>query len=171
MNLLRAQKVTKTPPKSQPFFRIFALPRRLYLWTLSWAEHKYAQGALFILALAESSFFPIPPDVLGLALCAGNPRKSFVFASVCTLGSVLGGVLGYVLGAALWPAVDNLFFTFVPGFSPQVFELVKEKYHAHAVWVVLSAAFTPIPYKVITITAGVVGVAFLPFLVVQVAQA
>ena len=143
---------------------VFGPLRRLYQWTLSWAEHRYAQTALFALALAESSFFPIPPDVLGLALCAGKPKKSFVYAGVCSLGSVVGGALGYMFGAFLWTEFQNFFYSYIPGFSPELFERVRVNYEAYGFWLILAAAFTPIPYKVFTVSAGVFGIGWLPFI-------
>lgn len=141
--------------------------KRLYDWTLSLAEHKYAQAALFFLSLAESSFFPVPPDLLGIALCTGKPKKSFVFATVCTVGSVVGGILGYWIGMTLWDSLGPIFFAYVPKFTPEVFESVQQRYEENAIWVVFIAAFTPIPYKVITVTAGVAGIPFLPFVAVS----
>ena len=122
---------------------------------------------MFFLSLAESSFFPVPPDVLGIALCTGKPKKSFVFATVCTVGSVIGGILGYWIGMALWDSLAPVFFDYVPNFTPEVFDTVQRRYEENAIWVVFIAAFTPIPYKVITVTAGVAGIPFLPFVAVS----
>lgn len=129
--------------------------KRLYDWVLSWAETPYGAVALAVLAFAESSFFPIPPDVLLIALCLGMRTKAYRFALICTAGSVLGGIAGYLIGWGMWSAVDTLFFTYVPGFSEAKFEKVQGLYQDWDVWIVFIAAFTPIPYKVITITAGV----------------
>ncbi|MBA3071332.1 MAG: DedA family protein, partial [Nitrospirae bacterium] len=76
--------------------------KRLYDWVLHWANTPYGIPALFLLAFAESSFFPIPPDVLLIALSLSIPKKAFKYAAVCTIGSVLGGVLGYILGWQFW---------------------------------------------------------------------
>lgn len=142
--------------------------RRLYDWMLSWAEHPAGVWALFALAFMESSFFPIPPDVLLIALAIGNPTRSFWFASVCTLGSVLGAMAGYAIGWGVWSAVDQFFFTWIPGFTPEIFRQVCEQYELYSFWIVFTAAFTPIPYKVITISAGVSKISFLPFLVASI---
>jgi len=127
--------------------------KRLYNWTLSWADSKWGVAALFVLAFIESSFFPIPPDILLIALCLGRPKRSFYFAMICTAGSVLGGVGGYIIGDFLWHGkLENLFIPAV--FSREVFTAVAEAYHAQGFWAVFIGAFTPIPYKVFTVAAG-----------------
>lgn len=138
--------------------------RRLYDWVLHWAATPYATPALFVLAVAESSFFPIPPDVLLIPLCVGRPRQSFRYATWCSVGSVLGGILGYWLGAAFWEAgLRDFCFHYVPGFTPELFTNVQAKFEAWNFWIVFAAGFTPIPYKVFTIAAGVFGVSFPMF--------
>jgi len=152
--------------------------RRLYDWVLHWAETPYGPWALFLLAFAESSFFPIPPDVLLIALAIAIPARSFRYALIATVGSLLGGMAGYGIGWGLWEALGDYpaavaavptitggggLFKYVPGFTPEVFNLVRSKYGQHAVETVFAAAFTPIPYKVITITAGVCKINFLLF--------
>lgn len=135
--------------------------RRLYDWTVRWAERPGSRWALFFIALIESSVFPVPPDVLLIALCVGAPRKSFRFAAICAAGSVLGGMLGYLIGYAAWQAVKGFFIPYL--FSQAAFDKVAALYQENAFVAVLTAAFTPIPYKVFTIAAGVCGVAFGPF--------
>ena len=139
--------------------------RKLYDWVLSWAETPYGAAALVVLAFAEASFFPIPPDVLLIALCLGSPKRWWRFAGLCTAASVAGGAAGYLIGWGLWAAVDQFFFTYVPGFTEEVFQRVAEKYEAWNFWVVFIAAFTPIPFKVFTIAAGVCGIHFPMFLI------
>ncbi len=135
--------------------------RRVYDWVLHWAETPYGTPALFILAFAESSFFPIPPDVLLIALAVSIRTRAFKYALVCSLGSVFGGMLGYFIGHELWYTKDsfssfaNFFFNYIPGFTPEVFYKVRQMYDENAFWVVFSAGFTPIPYKIITIAGGV----------------
>jgi len=129
------------------------LLRRLYEWVLSWANTPYGIPALVILAFMEASFFPIPPDVLLLALALSVPEKSLQYAAWCTVGSVVGGLLGYVIGMTLWSSVDQFVFEHV--FAQEKFEKVISIYREKGVWVVFTAAFTPIPFKVFTITAGV----------------
>lgn len=138
--------------------------RSLYNWVLSWAETVYAVPALFLLAFAESSFFPIPPDVLMLALCLSLPHRSWYYAAVTSVGSVLGGIGGYVIGFALWHLVSGWFFSYIPGFDREVFSQVQEYFTRYNFWVVFAAGFSPIPYKVITIGAGVFNVNFPIFL-------
>ncbi|MDF1579615.1 MAG: DedA family protein [Desulfuromonadales bacterium] len=139
--------------------------RGLYNWVLSWAETAYAVPALFLLAFAESSFFPVPPDVLMLALCLSLPHRSWYYAAVTSIGSVLGGIGGYVIGFALWHLVSGWFFSYIPGFDREVFSQVQEYFTRYNFWVVFAAGFSPIPYKVITIGAGVFNVNFPVFLV------
>lgn len=139
--------------------------RSLYDWVLSWAETPYGAAALFVLAFLEASLFPIPPDVLLIALCIGHRGKALWFAAVCTAGSVLGGILGYAIGWGFWEAVGPLFLNYVPGFSPEIFEKVRHLYMTWDFWIVFVAAFTPIPYKVITIAAGVFTINFPMFMV------
>ena len=136
------------------------LIRRLYDWVLHWAYTPYAMPALFVLSFAESSFFPIPPDVLLIALCIGNVQRGYRFATWCSIASVLGGIAGYGIGAFLWNVggVHEFFTTYV--FSQKTFDDVGALYETWNFWIVFVAAFTPIPYKVITITAGVFGVNF-----------
>lgn len=137
--------------------------RRLYRWVLSWAETPYGTPALFGIAFLESSFFPIPPDVLQIALSVSRPRRSFFYALVATVGSVLGGILGWWLGLALWGSLQDFFFDFVPGFTRDNFAVVERHYADNAFLAIFSAAFTPIPFKVFTICSGVFGIA-LPVL-------
>lgn len=127
--------------------------RRLYHWVLHWADHRWAVPALALLAFAESSFFPVPPDVLLIALTLGRPRRAWWYAGVCSLGSVAGGVLGYLIGALLWEAVQGWFIPLL--FSQEIFDHVAALYGRNAFWAIFTAAFTPIPYKVFTIAAGV----------------
>ena len=133
--------------------------RRLYNWTVGWAERPGSSWALFFIAFAESSFFPIPPDVLLIALCVGASKKSFRFALICSVGSVLGGMFGYLIGYGAWHAVKDLFIPYV--FSQAIFDKVQVLYQQNAFLSVLTAAFTPIPYKVFTVAAGVFEVNFL----------
>lgn len=137
--------------------------RRLYDWVLHWAATPYGTLALFCLAFAESSFFPIPPDVLLLALCIATPRLSFRYALLTAVGSVLGGMLGYGIGHGLWGAVSDYFFRYVPGFTEAVFAKVQVLFATYDFWTVFTAGFTPIPYKVITIGAGVFEINFIVF--------
>jgi membrane protein YqaA with SNARE-associated domain len=142
---------TPTPPRK-------SLMRRLYDWTVGWANRPGGTWALFGIAFIESSFFLIPPDVLLLALCVGAPKKSFWFSLVCSTGSVLGGMFGYYIGATAWDALSGFFIPYV--FSQELFDKVQVLYQGNAFVAVLTAAFTPIPYKVFTVAAGVFEVNF-----------
>jgi len=139
--------------------------KRLYLWVLHWADTRYGTPALAAISFAESSFFPIPPDVLQIALSVAKPKRSFYYAAVSAAASVAGGVLGWTIGAFLWHLVDDAMFLYVPGFSRETFEHVRQLYLGSAFLAILTAAFTPIPFKVFTIASGAFGVP-LPTLVV-----
>ncbi len=139
--------------------------RKMYNWVLHWADTPYGIPALFILAFTESSFFPIPPDVLLIALAIGATKKSFKFASICTAGSVLGGMLGYFIGMMFFDIIGYKILDFY-GFLDK-FTLVKEMYLRYDIWFVAIAGFTPIPYKVFTIAAGTFGMNFPIFVVVS----
>jgi len=140
--------------------------RKLYNWVLGWADTKYGVPALAIVSFAESSFFPIPPDPLLMALSLGKPKKAFRYAFVCSAMSVLGGIAGYFIGWALWDLLSGFFFTYV--FSPEVFEYVGEQYKQNAFLTILGAAITPIPFKVFTVTAGVFHISFLYLIIASV---
>lgn len=130
----------------------FFVLRRLYHWVLSWADSPWGTLALFLIAFAESSFFPIPPDILLLALCVGRPARSLFYAGVCTAGSVLGGLGGYFIG---WQFMTTLGLPIVAfyGFETQM-EALGDLYRSYDAWAVAIAGFSPIPYKVFTIAAG-----------------
>ena len=131
----------------------FTWIRSLYDWVLHWAETPYGVPALLILSFAEASFFPIPPDLLLIALAVAIPKKSFKFALYCTVASVLGAMSGYTIGMYFFDAVGNRIIEFY-GIQEQ-FEYVAQKYNENAFAAISIAGFTPIPYKVFTIAAGV----------------
>jgi len=141
--------------------------RRLYNWVLGWADHRHAGLALFVLAFVESSVFLIPPDVLLIALVLGRTKRAFRFASICLAGSVLGGMAGYAIGWGTWEVTQDIFFK-IPGFTQDKFDKVAGWYQDYDFWVVFVAGFTPIPYKVITISAGVFKLAFVPFVLASI---
>lgn len=132
--------------------KISELLYRLKDWVESFAQKPYSLWALFFIAFVESSFFPIPPDVLLIALCVANPRQSFKFAAICTAGSVTGAFLGYYIGYAFFETVGQHIVDFY-GFSDK-FQLVLDRYRENAWSAIILAGFTPIPYKVFTIAAG-----------------
>jgi len=138
---------------------------RLYDWVLHWAAHRHAQPALFFLSLAEASFFPIPPDVLLGAMAVARTKRALRYAAICSAGSIVGGVIGYGIGWGLWEIVQEAFYRWVPGFSPEIYARVSALYDRWNFWIVFAAGFTPIPYKVFTIAAGVAQINFVIFLV------
>lgn len=150
-----------TPARPVPRW---AIHRRLYDWVLSLAHHKHSTTALFVLSFAESSFFPIPPDVLQIALTLERRDRAWWYAAVSTVASVLGAVAGFAIGYLFWHAIDDLFFDYVPGFTHEHFDFVQRKFEANAFLALLTAAFTPIPFKVFTIGAGVFNVSLAAFL-------
>lgn len=149
----------------------FHIHRFLYDWVLSWAHTPFGERALFLLSLAESSFFPVPPDVLLIALVLGKPQKWIRLATFCSIASVIGGLVGYSIGYFLWYSGDSysrlamFFFTNVPGFTVQTFTAARQLYDLYSFWIVFTAGFTPIPYKVITITAGVANINVVIFVI------
>lgn len=147
--------------------------KRLYDWVLSWSESRWGALALFVLAFAESSFFPIPPDVLLIALCLGAVTRSFRYAAICLAGSILGAIGGYSIGYFLWQngageytALANWFFANV--FSQESFLEVKSLYDKWDFWIVFTAGFTPLPYKLFTITGGLFHINFVMFILASI---
>jgi len=139
--------------------------RRLYDWVLELADHPHAQPALFLIAFAESTIFPIPPDVLLIAMAVAAPTKALRFALICTAGSVTGGIVGYLIGWGLWGQLDTLFYQYIPGFTEEKFALMANKFSENTFLTIFTAGFTPIPFKIFTITAGAALVPFMAFLI------
>jgi len=144
------------------YLNLFYWLRRTYEWTIKWAEHHRSVQALSVLALLESIFFPIPPDVLLMVMGAAKPKRALYYGFLCSVFSVIGGVLGYVLGYYAWQSIDQVFFTYV--FSEEIFNKVGLLFEQNSFWAIFSAAFTPIPFKVFTVAAGAFQISFLPFL-------
>lgn len=153
---------TDQPEPADPV-SVWAIHRRMYNWVLSLSHKRHATPALFGLSFAESSVFPIPPDVLQIALTLERREKAFFYAAVSTAGSVLGGMLGYLIGFAFWSALAGFFLTYV--FKQDAFDRVGALYEQYNFWCVFIAAFTPIPYKVFTIAAGVFSISFPMFVI------
>jgi len=146
--------------------------KQMYNWVLKWAETPYGPLALFILAFVESIFFPIPPDVLLIALALGSSAKAFRFALNCTIGSVSGAFVGYAIGHFAWitssgefTGFANFFFNNIPGFSVGLFNSIKALFVEWDFWIIFTAGFTPIPYKVFTITSGVFDINIIMFFI------
>ncbi|OGP62176.1 MAG: cytochrome B [Deltaproteobacteria bacterium RBG_13_49_15] len=140
--------------------------RKLYDWVLHWAETPYGSWALFILAFCESSFFPIPPDLLLIALSIAIPKKSFKYALICSIGSVIGGCFGYLIGWQFMIIIGEKIIAFY-GLTEKI-GYVRELYIRYDAWAVGVAGFTPIPYKIFTISAGAFKIDFFVFLIASI---
>ncbi len=140
--------------------------KKIYDWVLHWAETPYGIPALFLLAFAESSFFPVPPDVLLIALAISIPTRAFKFAAICSIGSVLGGIVGYGIGLYGYEAVGRPIVDFYHG--QPIMDKVKVWYDEYGFFGILIAAITPIPYKVFTIASGVFSFDFWSFVLASI---
>lgn len=140
--------------------------RPLYNWTMSLAESRYALWALAAVAFVESSFFPIPPDVLLIPMIIAAPRKAFLFAAIATVASVLGGLFGYFIGYALFDTIGQLILEFYG--KAAYFEEFRTRYNEWGAWAVLIAGVTPFPFKVITIASGVTALNLPVFIVASI---
>lgn len=140
--------------------------RRLYNWTVHFADTPYAAAALFVLAFVESSFFPIPPDVLLIPLVILASRRWYWLAAIATAGSVFGGMFGYYIGFGFYEFFGRPIIAHY-GLESAV-SVVRERYAANAFIAIFGAAFTPIPYKVFTITAGLFRISLPVFIVASV---
>ena len=133
---------------------------RMLDMVMGWAEHRHASYYLAGLSFAESSFFPIPPDVMLAPMTLAKPEKAWQFALVTTIASVVGGIAGYLIGMFAFELVEPLLHR--AGYWNRYLD-AREWFAVWGIWVVFLAGFSPIPYKIFTITAGVVGMVFLPF--------
>jgi len=140
--------------------------RRLYDWVLHWAETPYGMWALFLIAFAESSFFPIPPDVLLIALAISIPTRAFHFALVATIGSLIGGIAGYGIGMFGYDSIGRPIVEFYHG--QEIMKAIKERYDEYGFWGVLVAAITPLPYKIFTISSGMFSFDFFQFMIASI---
>jgi len=136
--------------------------RKLYDWTLSLAGHPRALWALAVIAFVESSFFPIPPDVLMIPMIIAAPTRAFRIAAVATVASVLGGLFGYAIGALLFEAVGQPILDFYG--KTDAFDSYATRYNDWGAWAVLIAGVTPFPFKVITIASGTTGLSLPVFI-------
>jgi len=127
--------------------------RRLYDWTMSMAAHRHARLALAGVAFTESSFFPIPPDIILIPMVLANKAKAWVYASISTIASVIGGFAGYLIGFYLFDAIGKPLLDLY-GYSG-AFDNFAVRYNTYGAWIVFIAGVTPFPYKVITIASGV----------------
>lgn len=125
--------------------------RRLYDWVMGLAASRHAPMALFLVSFAESSFFPIPPDVMLAPMVMARRERAYVYAAICTLASVLGGLLGYAIGYYLTPVGLWLLALLGHADGQAAFQAWYEQW---GLWVILIKGLTPIPYKLVTITSG-----------------
>lgn len=147
--------------------------KKLYNWVLSWSESRWGWLALLFIALFEASWFPLPPDVLLIALCLGATKKSFRFATLCLVGSVIGAALGYALGHFAWinpmgepTSLANFFYEHI--FSVESFNNVGSLYDRFNFWIVFTAGFTPLPFKLFTIAGGMFDINFVMFIIASI---
>lgn len=137
----------------------------IYSAILKWAKHPHAERYLAGVSFAESSFFPIPVDIMLAPMVLADKAKAWRLAAIVTIMSVLGGLLGYLIGAFFFDAYGNQILDYFH--AHETFESIKESYVEHGMVIILLAGFTPIPYKVFTITSGVIGIALVPFLIMS----
>ena len=150
--------------------------KKLYNWVLNLSNKKNSNYSISLLSLSESFFFPIPPDVLLIPLCLGNRDKALYFALLCSVSSIIGGAIGYFIGKSLWwdipgieySAIANLFFDYVPGLTNDSFNHIKNLYDTWDFWIVFTAGFTPIPFKLITISSGTFNINFMMFVIASI---
>jgi len=135
---------------------------RLYARVLHWVGHRHASWYLAGLSFAESSFFPVPPDVMLIPMALGQRHRAWNFAMIATLGSVIGGSLGYMIGLLAFETVEPWIHQWGYG---EAYLQVRSWFEQWGVWAVFLAGFTPVPYKIFTISAGVVSMAFIPFVI------
>ena len=135
--------------------------RRLYDWTLAWAEHPRALWALAVVAFVESSFFPIPPDILLIPMVLAQPRKAWLYAGVALIASILGGLLGYGIGAFAFDSIGEPILSSLG--KDHAMEEFAMRFNDMGFWAVLTAGVTPFPYKVITIMSGWTGMPLFTF--------
>ncbi|WP_092150311.1 YqaA family protein [Bradyrhizobium sp. NFR13] len=126
--------------------------RRMYDWCIDAAHKPYALWILGIVSFAESSFFPVPPDVMLIPMALARPQKAWLYAGICTLTSVAGGVVGYLIGSLLYDSVGQWVIHFY-GYGDKV-EAFRAGYAEYGAWIILLKGLTPIPYKLVTITSG-----------------
>jgi len=139
--------------------------RRLYDWCVDAAGKPHASWALGIVSFAESSFFPVPPDVMLIPMALARPDRAYFYAAVCTLTSVAGGLLGYFIGAALYDTVGQ-WLIHLYGYGDKV-ETFRQAYAQYGSLIILLKGLTPIPYKIVTITSGFAGFNLALFVVLS----
>ena len=140
--------------------------RRIYDWCLEAAHKPYAAWIMGGVSFAESSFFPVPPDTMLIPMSLARPEKAWSYAFLCTWTSVLGGIVGYLIGGLLYDSVGQ-WLIHLYGYGDKV-QAFRDAYAQYGVWIILLKGLTPIPYKVVTLTAGFAVYNFLLFIVLSV---
>jgi membrane protein YqaA with SNARE-associated domain len=140
--------------------------RRLYDWCIAAAHKPYATWLMGLVSFVESSFFPIPPDVMLIPMSIARPERAYSYATLCTWTSVLGGVLGYAIGALLYDSVGQWLIGLY-GYGDKV-EAFREAYNKYGALIILLKGLTPIPYKIVTITSGFAGYNLLLFVLLSI---
>jgi len=140
--------------------------RRLYDWVINLAERPSAPWALSAVSFAESSFFPVPPDVMLVPMCVARPERAWFYAAVCTIASVIGGLFGYAIGSLLYDTL-GLFLIRLYGYGDKM-EAFTAAYQHYGHWIILIKGLTPIPYKVVTIASGFAHYSLFWFVVLSV---
>jgi len=145
--------------------------RVIYDWVLSWSEKPSGPTALGVMSMTEASFFPIPPDVLLIPMALGNRDKAIRFAIICSVCSIFGAMIGYGIGHFIWWAEPGqftgfaqFFFDHIPGFTIFAFSKIQTLYEKWNYWIIFTAGFTPIPFKLFTISAGAFKINFAAFI-------
>jgi len=139
---------------------------RLYAQAMRWAVHRHAQWYLASLSFAESSFFPIPPDVMLAPMALADNKRAWRYATITTVASVAGGMLGYLIGYLAFDAIEP--WVMDAGYGDK-YQLAVDWFEQWGIWAILIAGFSPIPYKIFTIAGGAISMAFLPFVLASLA--
>ena len=140
--------------------------RKIYDWCIAAAEKPYALWLMGAVSFAESSFFPIPPDVMLIPMSLARPQRAWLYALVCTVTSVAGGVVGYAIGALLYDSVGQWLINLY-GYGDKV-DAFRASYAEYGAWIILLKGLTPIPYKLVTITSGFANYNLLLFIVLSI---
>lgn len=140
--------------------------KRIYDWMISLTQSRHAVLAMAAVSFAESSFFPLPPDLMLVPMGIANRKKVWYYAFICTIASVLGGIFGYAIGALLYDSLGawlaNLY-----GMSNKM-DGFRESFQTHGHWIILGKGLTPIPYKIITIASGMAGYSLYMFIILSI---
>ncbi len=140
--------------------------RRLYEWCLATAHKPHAEWMMGFVSFIESSFFPVPPDVMLVPMAIARPSRAYYYATICTLTSVAGGVVGYAIGALLYDSIGQWLIALY-GYGEKV-DAFREAYNEYGAWIIVLKGLTPIPYKVVTITSGFAGYNLPLFIILSV---